>query len=72
VPLEGHSFSLLSSKRVRGVLPNGQSYPTAIFAPNTGDPDITSVCLASRRSLITLGNTSDTIRPGHSMSWPDA
>jgi hypothetical protein len=52
VPLESQSFPLLSSKRGRGVLPSGQSHPTAIFAPNIGDPDITSVWLASRGSLI--------------------
>jgi hypothetical protein len=47
VPLESQSVPLLSGKRVCGVLPNGQSCPTAIFAPNAGDPDITNVCLAT-------------------------
>lgn len=47
VPIISQTFPLYSSKRVRGLLPDGSSYPTAIFAPNIGDPDITNVWLAS-------------------------
>jgi len=47
VPIMTQTFPQIASKRVRGVLPNGSSYPTAIFAPNIGDPDITNVWLAS-------------------------
>jgi peptide/nickel transport system substrate-binding protein len=46
VPLESQNFPDIASKRVRGVLPDGQSYPTALFAPNIGDPDITNLWLA--------------------------
>jgi len=42
VPLMSQKFPLIASKRVRGV-----GYPTAIFAPNIGDPDITNLWLAS-------------------------
>jgi peptide/nickel transport system substrate-binding protein len=47
VPLVSQNFPNIASKRVRGVLSNGQSYPTALFAPNIGDPDITNLWLAS-------------------------
>jgi ABC-type transport system substrate-binding protein len=47
VPIMSQTFPQIASSRVRGVLPNGQSYPTAIFNPNIGDPDITNVYLAS-------------------------
>jgi peptide/nickel transport system substrate-binding protein len=47
VPIMTQTFPQIASKRVRGVLPDGSSYPTAIFAPNIGDPDITNVWLAS-------------------------
>jgi len=39
-------FPLYASARVRGVASNGQTYPSAIFAPNIGDPDITALYLA--------------------------
>ncbi|HXL90342.1 MAG TPA: ABC transporter substrate-binding protein [Streptosporangiaceae bacterium] len=42
VPIMSQQFPLYASARVRGV-----NYPTAIFAPNIGDPDITSVWLAN-------------------------
>jgi len=42
VPIMSQQFPLYASARVRGV-----NYPTAIFAPNTGDPDITNVWLAN-------------------------
>jgi peptide/nickel transport system substrate-binding protein len=47
VPIMSQNFPQYSSKRVRGVTSNGTSYPTAIFAPNIGAPDITSIWLAS-------------------------
>jgi peptide/nickel transport system substrate-binding protein len=47
VPIMSQTFPQIASKRVRGVLPDGSSYPTAIFQPNIGDPDITNVWLAS-------------------------
>ena len=47
VPIESQTFPQIASKRVRGVLPDGSSYQTAIFAPNIGNPDITNVWLAS-------------------------
>jgi peptide/nickel transport system substrate-binding protein len=47
VPIMNQGFPMYSSKRVRGISSTGQSYPTAIFAPNIGDPDITSIWLAS-------------------------
>lgn len=47
VPIMSQTFPQIASKRVRGVLPNGSTYQTAIFAPNIGDPDITNVWLAS-------------------------
>jgi peptide/nickel transport system substrate-binding protein len=47
VPIMSQTFPQIASARVRGVLPDGSSYPTAIFGPNIGDPDITNVWLAS-------------------------
>jgi peptide/nickel transport system substrate-binding protein len=47
VPIMTQTFPQIASKRVRGVLPDGSSYQTAIFNPNIGDPDITNVWLAS-------------------------
>ena len=41
VPLMSQKFPLYASKRVRGV-----GYPTAIFNPNIGGPDITDLWLA--------------------------
>lgn len=46
VPIMNQGFPDYSSKRVRGIASNGQTYPTAIFAPNIGEPDITSIWLA--------------------------
>jgi peptide/nickel transport system substrate-binding protein len=47
VPIMNQGFPMYSSKRVRGISSTGQSYPTAIFAPNIGEPDITAIWLAS-------------------------
>ena len=46
VPVMNQGFPQYSSKRVRGIASNGTTYPTAIFAPNIGEPDITSIWLA--------------------------
>jgi peptide/nickel transport system substrate-binding protein len=46
VPVMDQGFPMYSSKRVRGVASNGTSYQSAIFAPNIGAPDITSLWLA--------------------------
>jgi peptide/nickel transport system substrate-binding protein len=42
VPLFDQGFPMYSSARVRGV-----GYPTAVFAPNIGDPDPTNIWLAN-------------------------
>jgi peptide/nickel transport system substrate-binding protein len=42
VPLLDQGFPMYSSARVRGV-----GYPTAVFAPNIGDPDPTNIWLAN-------------------------
>ncbi len=47
VPIESQTFPQIASSRVRGVLPDGSTYKTAIFAPNIGDPDITNVYLTN-------------------------
>ena len=46
VPIMNQGFPLYTSARVRGIASNGQSYPTAIFTPNIGEPDITATWLA--------------------------
>jgi peptide/nickel transport system substrate-binding protein len=46
VPVMNQGFPDYSSARVRGIASNGQTYPTAIFTPNIGEPDITSIWLA--------------------------
>ncbi len=47
VPVMSQNFPCYSSKRVRGIGSDGKTYPTAIFAPNIGNPDITALWLAS-------------------------
>ncbi len=47
VPIMSQNFPQYSSARVRGITSSGQTYPTAIFAPNIGAPDITNIWLAS-------------------------
>ncbi|MBV9384283.1 MAG: ABC transporter substrate-binding protein [Streptosporangiaceae bacterium] len=47
VPIMSQNFPCYSSARVRGVASDGTTYPTAIFAPNIGNPDITAIWLAS-------------------------
>ena len=46
-PIMDQGFPQYSSARVRGIASNGTTYPTAIFAPNIGEPDITSLWLAN-------------------------
>ena len=46
VPIMNQGFPQYTSARVRGIASNGQTYPTAIFQPNIGEPDITAVWLA--------------------------
>jgi peptide/nickel transport system substrate-binding protein len=45
VPIMDQGFPQYSSARVRGIGSNGATYPTAIFAPNIGAPDITALWL---------------------------
>jgi peptide/nickel transport system substrate-binding protein len=47
VPFFSQTFPLIASKKVRGVLPDGSTYPTALFSPTIGDPDLANVWLAS-------------------------
>ncbi len=47
VPIMDQGFPQYSSARVRGIASNGTTYPTAIFAPNIGEPDVTSIWLAN-------------------------
>jgi peptide/nickel transport system substrate-binding protein len=46
VPIMSQNIAVYSSARVRGIASNGQTYPTAIFQPNIGAPDITALWLA--------------------------
>jgi peptide/nickel transport system substrate-binding protein len=46
VPIMSQQVAVYSSARIRGIASNGQTYPTAIFAPNIGAPDITALCIA--------------------------
>ena len=46
VPIMDQGFPMYSSARVRGIGSNGATYPTALFAPNIGAPDITALWLA--------------------------
>jgi peptide/nickel transport system substrate-binding protein len=45
-PIMDQGFPMYSSARVRGIGSNGQTYQSAIFAPNIGAPDITALWLA--------------------------
>ena len=47
VPFFSQTFPLIASKRIRGVLPDGSTYPTALFSPTIGDPDLANVWIAS-------------------------
>ena len=43
VPMISQSFAGLASTRIRGVLPNGSTYQTALYNPNIGDPDLGNI-----------------------------
>ena len=47
VPVFSQTFPQIASKRVRGVLPDGKSYITALFSPTIGQADLSNVWLAS-------------------------
>jgi len=47
VPFYTQTFPDIASKRVRGILPDGTSYPTAIFSPTIGEVDLANIYLAS-------------------------
>jgi peptide/nickel transport system substrate-binding protein len=47
VPIMNQGFPQYTSSRVRGISSDGKTYPTAIFAPNIGEPDITAIWLAN-------------------------
>ncbi len=46
VPIMSQNFPMYSSKRVRGTTSSGTTYPSALFAPNIGAPDVTNIWLA--------------------------
>jgi peptide/nickel transport system substrate-binding protein len=46
VPIMDQNFAVYSSARIKGIASNGQTYPTAIFAPNIGAPDITALWIS--------------------------
>jgi peptide/nickel transport system substrate-binding protein len=46
VPLMSQNFAGIASTRVRGVLPNGSTYQTALYNPNIGNPDLGNIWLA--------------------------
>ena len=43
VPIFTQTNPQIASKRIRGVLPNGQSYPTGLFSPTIGQTDLANV-----------------------------
>jgi peptide/nickel transport system substrate-binding protein len=47
VPIMSQNTPIMSSSRVRGVLPDGATYQTALYNPNIGDPDLGNIWLAS-------------------------
>lgn len=47
VPIMSQNYADITSKRVRGVLPNGATYQTALYNSNIGDPDLANIWLAS-------------------------
>src|SRR5580692_1374297 len=46
VPIMSQDTAVYSSSRIRGIASDGKTYPTAIFAPNIGAPDITALWIA--------------------------
>jgi peptide/nickel transport system substrate-binding protein len=47
VPIMSQNTPEMASSRVRGVLPDGSTYQTALYNPNIGDPDLGNIWLAS-------------------------
>ena len=43
VPIMSQNFAGIASTRIRGVLPNGSTYQTALYNPNIGDPDLANI-----------------------------
>jgi peptide/nickel transport system substrate-binding protein len=43
VPIMSQNTPIMSSTRVRGVLPDGATYQTALYNPNIGDPDLGNI-----------------------------
>jgi peptide/nickel transport system substrate-binding protein len=46
VPIMSQNTPIMSSTRVRGVLPDGATYQTALYNPNIGDPDLGNIWIA--------------------------
>jgi peptide/nickel transport system substrate-binding protein len=46
-PIFSQTFAQIASKRVRGVLPDGSSYSTALFSPVIGQADMANMWIAS-------------------------
>jgi ABC-type transport system substrate-binding protein len=47
VPIMSQNTPEIASTNVRGVLPNGTTYQTALYNPNIGNPDLANVYLAN-------------------------
>ena len=47
VPIISENWAQIASTRVRGVLPDGKSYATALWNPNIGEPDLGNIWLAN-------------------------
>jgi peptide/nickel transport system substrate-binding protein len=47
VPIMSQNFADIASTRIRGVLPNGSTYQTALYNPNIGGPDLGEIWIAS-------------------------
>jgi len=47
VPIMSQNTPMMASARVRGVLPNGSTYQTALYNPNIGTDDLGNIWLAS-------------------------
>jgi peptide/nickel transport system substrate-binding protein len=47
VPIMSQNFADIASTRIRGVLPDGSTYQTALYNPNIGGPDLGEVWIDS-------------------------
>ncbi len=47
VPIMSQNTPIMSSSRVRGVLPDGSTYQTALYNPNIGAPDLAEIWIQS-------------------------